>query len=448
MAAPSHPAVTVTNIKNYILILLETEDSQYTSWAELFKIHCRAFQVLDHILPPAPSPATKEKDPKADEQWSRIDAIVLQWIYGTISKDLLITILSSGTTAAAAWNAIENIFIDSKPARALHLQQKFANVKLQNFPNMAAYCQEVKNLSDQLTNVEAPVDNQRLVLQLISGLSDQYDSIATLLQQSTLLPYFYTARSKLCLEETRKSLHNPPETALTASITTLAAHVTGTTTADQRDSGPPSQSQQQRSSGRGQSDQSYRGRGRGGRGKGRGCGRGRGFSYSPHPPWYSWTAPPWPTPPVPYPTAPQQRYLTARPPDAGILGSSPAQAYASEASYTPTNIEQAMNTMTLNPDPNWYAVTGATNHMANTTRKISTYVHNSGPNRIVFGNGSHIPIHGSGHTTLPPPFPPLKLYNILHAPHLIKNLLSIHRLTTDNSVAVEFDHFGLLVKDY
>ncbi|KAI3674945.1 hypothetical protein L2E82_51782 [Cichorium intybus] len=86
--------------------------------------------------------------------------------------------------------------------------------------------------------------------------------------------------------------------------------------------------------------------------------------------------------------------------------------------------------------------------MANTTGKISTYVHNSGPNRIVVGNGSHIPIHGSGHTTLPPPFPPLKLYNILHAPHLIKNLLSIRRLTTDNSVAVEFDPFGLLVKDY
>ncbi|KAI3498772.1 hypothetical protein L1887_34556 [Cichorium endivia] len=241
MAAPLHPAVTVTNIKNYIPILLETEDSRYTSWVELFKIHCRAFQVLDHILPPVPSPATKEKDLKADEQWSRIDAIVLQWMYGTISKDLLVTILSPGTTAIAAWKAIENIFIDSKPARALHLQHKFANVKLQNFPNMAAYCQEVKNLSDQLTNVEAPVDNQRLVLQLISGLSDQFDSITTLLQQSTPLPDFYTARSKLCLEETRKSLHNPPDTTLTASVTTPEAHVTGTTTTDQWDSGPAGQ---------------------------------------------------------------------------------------------------------------------------------------------------------------------------------------------------------------
>lgn len=92
-----------------------------------------------------------------------------------------------------------------------------------------------------------------------------------------------------------------------------------------------------------------------------------------------------------------------RPLAAGILRPSPAHAYTSEASYNPTKIKQAMHTMTLNPDPNWYADTGATNHMANMTGKISTYFNNNGPNHIVVGNDSYIPIHGSGHTTLPPP---------------------------------------------
>lgn len=64
-----------------------------------------------------------------------------------ISKDLFVTILSPGTTVVAVLKAIENIFIDSKPARALYLHQKFAKVKLNNFPNMVAYYQEVKNLS-------------------------------------------------------------------------------------------------------------------------------------------------------------------------------------------------------------------------------------------------------------------------------------------------------------
>ena len=130
---------------------------------------------------------------------------------------------------------------------------------------------------------------------------------------------------------------------------------------------------------------------------------------------------------VPYPITHRYQFRPP-PPTTGILGPSPTHAYAaSEALYTPTNIEQAMHMMTQNPDPNWSLDTGATNQMTNTISKISTYVNNSRLDRIVFGNGSHIPIHGSGNTTLQPPFLPLKLSNILHAPNLIKNLLSICR---------------------
>jgi hypothetical protein len=86
--------------------------------------------------------------------------------------------------------------------------------------------------------------------------------------------------------------------------------------------------------------------------------------------------------------------------------------------------------------------------MSNTTGNISNYFNNGIQNHIVVGNGSQIPIHGTGHTTLQPPYPPLKLTNILHAPKLIKNLLSVRRLTTDNPISIEFDRFGFLVKDY
>ncbi|KAJ9566206.1 hypothetical protein OSB04_002172 [Centaurea solstitialis] len=39
-----HPALAVNNIKNFVPITLEMEKGQYSSWAELFKIHCRAYQ--------------------------------------------------------------------------------------------------------------------------------------------------------------------------------------------------------------------------------------------------------------------------------------------------------------------------------------------------------------------------------------------------------------------
>ncbi|KAI3822718.1 hypothetical protein L1987_10315 [Smallanthus sonchifolius] len=133
MDSKIHPAITVTNVKNFIPITLEMESGHYSSWSEVFKIHCRAFLVIDHL---SPKPATvvtpsssKEGDkdktpPPADDSWDRIDAIVLQWIYDTISNDLLHTILKPNTTACEAWNALANIFQDNKNTRAVYLSQK------------------------------------------------------------------------------------------------------------------------------------------------------------------------------------------------------------------------------------------------------------------------------------------------------------------------------------
>nr|TKS01192.1 hypothetical protein D5086_0000176750 [Populus alba] len=72
--------------------------------------------------------------------WSRVDAIVLQWIYSTISEDLLNTILE----------------------------------------HASSYCQHLKSLSDQLSNVGSPI------------------------RHGDSLPPFYKARSMLVLEETAR----------------------------------------------------------------------------------------------------------------------------------------------------------------------------------------------------------------------------------------------------
>jgi hypothetical protein len=39
------------------------------------------------------------------------------------------------------------------------------------------------------------------------------------------------------------------------------------------------------------------------------------------------------------------------------------------------------------------------------------------------------------------------LNNVLFTPDIIQNILSVHRFTTDNWCSIEFDPFGLSVKD-
>ncbi|KAI4348037.1 hypothetical protein L6164_008799 [Bauhinia variegata] len=108
-----------------------------------------------------------------------------------------------------------------------------------------------------------------------------------------------------------------------------------------------------------------------------------------------------------------------------------------------------MHTLGLTPpDANWYMDTGATSHMTSAQGTLSSYFNLSNTRGIIVGNGHSIPIHGYGYTNLSPPNPPLSLKNVLHAPQLIKNLVSVRKLTTDNSVSVEFDPFGFSVKDF
>ena len=86
------------------------ENVQYTPWAELFKIHTKSHRVLHHIMKSESREDTVPKPNTEIKLWSTLDAMVLQWIYATISTGLLHTILEPDSTAIAAWNRLRDIF--------------------------------------------------------------------------------------------------------------------------------------------------------------------------------------------------------------------------------------------------------------------------------------------------------------------------------------------------
>ncbi|MCH92468.1 keratin type I cytoskeletal 9-like [Trifolium medium] len=116
-----HQVIVVTNIKNSIPFMVEMENDHYTMWAELFEVHARAYKVIDHIIP----------QPEKESPTS-IDASFEMW-----------TIIDS---------------------------TDFSSTSMEDFPDVSAYCKRLKQLSNQLKNVGAPVSSHHLVLQLVSGL--------------------------------------------------------------------------------------------------------------------------------------------------------------------------------------------------------------------------------------------------------------------------------------
>ena len=71
----------------------------------------------------------------------------------------------------------------------------------------------------------------------------------------------------------------------------------------------------------------------------------------------------------------------------------------------------------------------------------------SPPSSITVGNGQSIPIFGRGTSLLHIADRPFYLNNVLVAPQLTRNLLSVRQLTRDNNCSIEFDASGFSVKD-
>ncbi|GJS32364.1 hypothetical protein Tco_0530746 [Tanacetum coccineum] len=261
-----------------------------------------------------------------------------------------------------------------------------------------------------------------MVLQLIVGLNKSYDDVKSFIQQSDPLPPFYVARSRLVLEKTRKN--KLATNSYIASRTTLVVVVPSTTLNPKHQNNPTSSSNSPNTSP--QRNKNFnRGRGRNNRSRGGGHngGQGRGRST----PWSR---------PTPLPFGSQ-----------GILGPRPTQTYV--ASTVPTELDQAFNTMSLNsPDDQWYMETGAISYMATSPCTFSSYLNLSIPKRILIGNGYTILIYGYEHMYLPSSYLPLHLKNVLHVPHLIKNLIFIRHLSIDNNLTISFDPYGFSVYNF
>ncbi|KAI3687165.1 hypothetical protein L1987_80858 [Smallanthus sonchifolius] len=272
-----HPVYSVTNIQNKIRVL-DGKSVTYSSWLKLFKLHAKGYKVLNHI-DGTPPPA--ETDPTY-ESWSEIDAIVLQWIYGTISDSILSRVLQNDTTAQSAWNKIQNIFWNNKTSRIANLEHQFTNLKLTACASLQEYCQKLKEIADQMEDVEHPIDESRLIIQLVKGLPKEFNVIASLINQSPTS--WDDARKMIELEQQR--LEDQDQSALLTPCPPTSTNQGFNGHGSM--SHPPSQPLQSPSQ---YSSQTYRGWGRG---RGRGGGRssyGRGTGAFNQQQWGNWNEP-------------------------------------------------------------------------------------------------------------------------------------------------------------
>lgn len=98
-------------------------------------------------------------------------------------------------------------------------------------------------------------------------------------------------------------------------------------------------------------------------------------------------------------------------------------------------------------DSAWYIDSGATNHVTKDAGIFQSYYVFGGTNKLYIGNGLGLDIQHIGSALLSTLSTiPIHLNNILHVPAIIKNLLSVSKLLTNNDILIEFHSTCCFVK--
>jgi hypothetical protein len=108
-------------------------------------------------------------------------------------------------------------------------------------------------------------------------------------------------------------------------------------------------------------------------------------------------------------------------------------------------VAAATNSYTI--DTNWYTDTSATHHIMGELEKLPFRNKYHGGDQIHTADGAGMDISHIGHSTIHAPSRNIHLKNSLYVPQAKKNLVSVHKLASDNDAYLEFHLDFFLIKD-
>ncbi|GJT77324.1 retrovirus-related pol polyprotein from transposon TNT 1-94 [Tanacetum coccineum] len=117
-----------------------------------------------------------------------------------------------------------------------------------------------------------------------------------------------------------------------------------------------------------------------------------------------------------------------------------------DVSSTPSS-NLTVNSSTANASSSLMFDSGASHHVTHDRSFLHNLSEYGGPDEIVLGNGKTLSISHTSHTTIPTLSRSLNLKNVLRVPQLRNHLVSVAKLCRNNDVSVEFFRFHFFVKD-
>jgi hypothetical protein len=170
----------VLNVRQLVNIVLDSSSTNYAYCRDLMEQALQRYALLEHVTDDTPS---------TDPWWIRMGSVVLNWISNSISTDLYQVIQECGCTTRQFWLAIENHFLGNREHRTLHLDAALRTF-VQGDLSVNEYCHKFKAMADGLADLDAPVDDRILILNILQGLNQRFVHVGSIIQRySTFLNF-------------------------------------------------------------------------------------------------------------------------------------------------------------------------------------------------------------------------------------------------------------------
>ena len=442
-------SITIQNIGSMVQTKLKRHN--YLVWKSLFDPIFRRYKLAGIVDGSEPAPPRFLSDSSGNvsstqnpafEQWYEKDQNILIWINSTLSEDL-IPFTVGVQSARELWQNLERRF--GGVSRS-HIHQLRSNLQSMTKGNssISEYLQRIKEVTDALAAAGAPVDDHDLLLIILSGLPDDYDSFVDSVQfrladttVDDLHGFLLSKEMALARKHTKGSSTEPfqafhvqsssshsspllPTPPIPPQPQAYHAHPQQFTTSHRNTSQRPNQNQRHFNSNnrnrfnRFNNNSQNRGGHRGG----------------------------------------NRFYNNSKPAPCQICEDPSHQAIDCSNRMNPNfqgRVPPAKLAMYANPPVNssspWLIDSGASSHMTNNIQNLQNPQPYSGPDKVYIGDGQGLPIHHYGSSFIQTPNATFQLKNVLHVPHLKHDLLSANMFSMDNWCSLTLNPFDFNVKD-
>jgi hypothetical protein len=335
--------------------------------------------------------------------WCQLDQMLLSMLISTLTKPLIVHNVGSAS-AHQLWTTLVSMFASQAHSRVMQIHYRLATAKKVS-SSITEYFQSFKAMCDNLAFAGQHLNDFESISYLLAGLGSEYDPLVTSIT-TRLDPLSLDEIYGHLLSQEMRIEHNLSSTKASLPMANFSARAPVL---------------------RGRGRNNYRGRGSSS------GGRGRGSYFS------------------------QDTTALSRPicQLCGKIGHTaprcyqrpdPALAELSPPAYS--NAQAYYSSPSLPPEDNWYPDTTATHHMTNYLQNLNlSSKEYAGQDQIRIGNGLGLPILYSGSTSLTLSRHQFLLNQLLHVPHICKNLLLVHQFAFENSVFFEFQSSHFIIKD-